>query len=68
MASILVIIGTIYYNQFKCIYLKRQKFFIKNLLHFQNLHNIWNIFKENEPHSLSISEIIYSKKCGYLNP
>ena len=42
---------------FCCLFIS----FLKSKLTFQNL-------EKNEPHSLSISEIIDSKIPGYLNP
>ena len=38
LTSILVIIGRISGNQFKCNYLRNQKFFLTFTLHFGNLH------------------------------
>ena len=66
--SILIAIGRVYRYQFKCNYLDKQKHFAAILLHFWNPHENLNILKnKNEPHSLSISEIIGSKKLGHLN-
>ena len=66
-ASILLVIGWIYLYQFKCNYLKNQKYFAAILWGFWNLNLILNSFKINEPYSLSISEISASKRRGYLN-
>ena len=44
---------------------KNQKRFVKILLRFWNRHNILNILKKNM--NLSMSEIICSKRRGYLN-
>ena len=66
-ASILLVIGWIYLYQFKCNYLKNQKYFAAILWGFWNLNLILNSFKINEPYSLSISEISDSKRRGYLN-
>ena len=62
MSSILVVIGRITRNQFKCNYLRNQKL-LKFSLHFWNQHQIVSIFKKkkkkkkkDERHSLSISE------------
>ena len=68
MPIIFAIIVEIYRNQFKRIYLKKQKLFLDILLHFWNLNKILNIVKKKlEPHNLSISKIIQSHKCGCLN-
>ena len=66
MTSILVIIGRISWQQFKCNYLRNQKLFLfKFSLHFLNLHRILNILKKkDEPHSLIISENNDSKIRG----
>ena len=47
MTSILFVKVTIHGNQFKCHYLRNKKTFLKFLLHFWNLHQIWNIFQQN---------------------
>ena len=45
-----------------------QKLFSQFFLHFRNLQKILQYFKkENEPHSLFVSEIIDCKKPGYLS-
>ena len=64
MTSVLVKKDTVYHNQFKCNYLKNQKDFGNILLNFWNVHKILNV---DEPHSLSIFEIIDSKRRGFLN-
>ena len=46
---------------------EKTKPFVNFLLHFWNLHYILNILGKNEPHSLSISEVIESKRHAYLN-
>ena len=46
MPIILAIIVEIYRNQFKRIYLKKQKLFLDILLHFWNLNKILNIVKK----------------------
>ena len=45
MASILLNIGKICHSQFKCNYLKNERFFLNFLFHFWNLHQFLNIFK-----------------------
>ena len=46
----------------------KQKFFLDFLLRFWNLYEMENIFKKKgESSSLSISEIIDSKRGGYLS-
>ena len=47
MTSILFVKVTVHGNQFKCHYLRNKKTFLKFLLHFWNLHQIWNIFQQN---------------------
>ena len=46
---------------------ENQKYFTAFLLRFWNLHWILNILKKTEPPSLSISEVIDSEICAYLN-
>ena len=41
--------------------------FCNFLLHFWNLHYILNILKISEFHNSSISEVIDSERCAYLN-
>ena len=69
MRSILVIIRGLYRNHIKCIYLKNQTLFLHSLLPFQNLYESLNILqkKKKKPHSVIISEVIHSKKGGYLS-
>ena len=68
MPSILAILSETFSNQFKWIYFKNPKtlcqYFIafpESTLHFQHFE------KKLDPHTISISEIIHSKKHGYLN-
>ena len=65
MTNILVIIGRILRKHFKCIYRKKKSFF-SFLLYFWNLHKVFNILKKNKPYTLSIFDILNSKKSGYL--
>ena len=37
---------TVSRNQFKCNYLQIKKYFLNFLLHFRNLHEIWNTLKK----------------------
>ena len=46
MASILFNIARIRNSQFKCNYLKKEKFFLNFLFHFWKLHRILNILKK----------------------
>ena len=46
MTSILFLIEAIYSNIFKCIYLRKEKYFVDFLFHFLNLESILNIFKK----------------------
>ena len=68
MIGTLLIIGRILRNQFKCNYLRNLKCFLQVSLRFWNLYKILNILKKiDEPHGLSISDILDSKKGRYLN-
>ena len=61
---------TISRNKFKRHYLKKKRLFVHFLLHFWNLHEIYNILKKkmsNEYPSLIISEIMDCERGGYLN-
>ena len=54
------------YN-FKRLYLKKERLFVAFLLHFWNVHEIWNIPKKKEEYpSLIITEIIGSERDIYL--
>ena len=46
MTSILFLIEAIYSNIFKCIYLRKEKYFVDFFFHFLNLDSILNIFKK----------------------
>ena len=47
---------------------RKLKIFLNFLLHFSNLHLIFNILKRNnEFHRLCLSQIIDCKICAYLN-
>ena len=46
MTSILFLIETIYFNYFRCYYLKNKIFFLSVFVHFWNLDSILNIFEE----------------------
>ena len=48
MTSIPVAICRFSYNNFKCLYLKKEKVFVKFLFHFWNVHEIYNILKKKE--------------------
>ena len=56
MTSILFLVETIQRKQFRCIYRKNKKLFLNFFVHFSNINQILNIFKNNDPHSLCISE------------
>ena len=65
MTIIFIIERRIYLYQFKRSYQKNKKFFalfIKNLKCTVN----FEYFEKNEPHSLSIFQIIHSERRGYL--
>ena len=61
MTSILVAIWRIYRNNFKRHYLKKKKLFVDFLLHFWNVHEMYNIL-ENK---MSIVASLFAK---FLNP
>ena len=67
MTSIPVAICRFSYNNFKRLYLKKEWLFFDFLLHFWNLHEIYNILKKKQYPSLIISEIIASEGDVYLN-
>ena len=55
-------------NKVKRHYLKKKRHFLDFLLHFWNVHEIWNISKKKDAYSsLIISQIIDSKIGFYLN-
>ena len=49
MISILFLVQTIQWKQFRCIYRKNKKLFLNFFVHFSNLHQILNIFKKRWP-------------------
>ena len=53
-------------NKFKRLYLKKEKLSVDFLLHFWNVHEIWNILrKKKEYPSLIITEVIASERDIY---
>ena len=59
---------TISRNKCKRHYHKNKRLFLDFLLHFWNVHVIWNILeKKDEYPSLIISEIMDCERGGYLN-
>ena len=46
MTTILFLIEAIYSNIFKCIYLRKEKYFVDFFFYFLNLDSILNIFKK----------------------
>ena len=48
MTSIPVGISRLSDNKFKRLYLKNEKLFLDFLLHFWNVHEIWNILKKKK--------------------
>ena len=59
---------TISRNKFKRHYLKNKRLFVYFLLHFWNVHEIYNILKKKDEYpSLTISEIMDCERGGYLN-
>ena len=59
MISILFLVETIQCKQLRCICRKNKKFFLNFFVHFSNLHQILNIFKERWP-----SEFMYFRNYG----
>lgn len=66
MANILVVIGEIYRYQFKCTYLENKRLLRRFYCFFESIKNFEHSEK-NDPHSSSLSDIIYFETCGYLN-
>ena len=52
ITSILFLVETTQCKQFRCIYLKNKKIFLIFSVHFSNLHQILNIFKQRWPSQL----------------
>ena len=65
MTSVPVAICRFFYNNFKGLYLKKEWLFFDFLLHWWNLHEIYNIFKKKQYPSLIITEIIASERFVY---
>ena len=59
MISILFLVQTIQWKQFRCIYRKNKKLFLNFFVHFSNLHQILNIFKKRWP-----SYLMYFRNYG----
>ena len=53
-------------NKFKRFYLKKERPFADFLLHFWNVHEIWNILNKKEYPNLIITEITASERDIYL--
>ena len=67
MTSIPVAICRFSDNNFKCLFLKKERLFVDFLLHFWNVHEIYNILKKKEYSRLIITEIIASERDIYLS-
>ena len=68
MTSIPVAICRFSYNNFKRLYLRKERLYENFLLHFWNVLEILNILKKKEEHySLIITEIIASERDVYLS-
>ena len=63
----LVVIERIYRYQFKSNYLKNHGLLTALFMNFRYLHEISNVLKKNELHTSSISELVESERCAYLN-
>ena len=67
MTSIPVAICRFSDNNFKGLYLKKEKLFVDFLLHLWNMHEILNILEKKEEYpSIIITEIIGSERDVYL--
>ena len=66
MTSIPAAICRFSHNKFKRFYLKKERPFADFLLHFWNVHEIWNILNKKEYDSLIIAEITASERDIYL--
>ena len=68
MASIPIAISRRCDNNFKRLYLKKERLFLDFLLSFWNVHEVLNILNKKEEFlSLIITEIIASERDVYLN-
>ena len=68
MTSIRVGTCRISRNYLRRDYVKSKRIFLDFLLHFWNVHEIWNILKRKDEYpDLIISKIIDSERGGYLN-
>ena len=68
MTSIPVAISRFSDNNFKSLYLKKEKLFVNFLLHLWNMHEILNILKKKQEYlSLIITDIIVSQRDVYLS-
>ena len=63
MTSIVFVVARMYFNQFKCNYLRNEKLFLNFLLNFRNLHQVLN--KQNPPSYLMYFSN-YKKRKTYL--
>ena len=70
MTSALHKIGRISSKQFKCIFLKKKGIFFAIFYWISEIYiKIWTFWKKYKPQSLTISEIMDSKKtCGLQTP
>ena len=68
MTSIIVAICRFSENNFKRLYLKKERLYVDFLLHFRNVHEIQNTLKKKEEYpSQIITEIIASERHVYLS-
>ena len=68
MTSIIVAICRFSENNFKRLYLKKERLYVDFLLHFRNVHEIQNTLKKKEEYpSQIITEIIASERNVYLS-
>ena len=66
MTSIPAAICRFSHNKFKRFYLEKERPFADFLLHFWNVHEIWNLLNKKEYPSLIIAEITASERDIYL--
>ena len=68
MTSIPVAISRIWPNNFKRLYIKKQKAFYRIFITYLKSRRSSDVFaQKDESPSFSIYEIIDAEKCGYLN-
>ena len=64
MTSILILREAIYCNFFRCLYLRKEKYFLNFPLHFLNLDSILNISKKGDCPNSCIFKLYDLEKRG----